>query len=273
MSSIQSFRSAMTSDRAKKVLPMVAAGIILLIAALVVYVLLVTPSKQPYRDALSQYKNVYNANVALINSGKALNASNATDEQFTASVKDVQTALTNLKTENEELSKQTVLTTGKGKTLYTDFSQKLEQYIAYNANILASIEKVRPVIYDCNNKMAGITESQASVDAIHACTTNLEQIPNIPDDDYQAVVKGFVADYTNLASVTESMIALKDPKGADSAQYQALSNQRTDILNDLNTTSTTFSKNLQTHQQAVDITDTAKALDDYLTNKSSVFSF
>lgn len=273
MSSIQSFRSAMTSDRAKKILPIVAAAIILLIAAFVLYVLLITPSKQPYRDALSQYKNVYNANVTLINSGKALNASTATDDQFTMGIKNSQTALSNLKTENQELAKQTVLTSGQGKTLYDAFSQKLEDYIAYNANIIASIAKVRPVIYQCNQTMAGLSESEASVAAIRTCVATLQQIENVPDDDYKAVVTGFAVDYTNLANVMENIVALKDPKGADAAQYQAYTNQRTDILNDLNTTSTTFSKNLQTHQQAVDITATAKALDDYLSHKSSVFSF
>lgn len=263
----------MTSDRAKKILPIVAVAIIVLLAAFVTYVLLVTPSKQPYRDALAQYKSVYNANVALISSGQAMNSSSATNEQFEANIKNTQAALANLKTENQALGKEAVLTSGEGKRLYDAFSQKLAEYIAYNTNVLNSIEKVRPVIYQCNQSMGSVTETEASVVAIQTCSTNLQNIENIPDDDYKAVVAGFINDYNNLASVTQSIVALPDPKGADKAQYTALTNQRTDVLNDLNTTSTTFSKSLQTHQQAVDITDSAKALDDYLNKKASVFSF
>ena len=263
----------MTSDRAKKILPIIAVALIVLLAAFVAYVLLVTPSKQPYREALSEYKNVYNANLAVINSGKALNASNATNDQFAANAKDVQTALSNLKTENQALGKQSVLTSGKGKELYDAFSQKLAEYIAYNTNVLNSIEKVRPVIYECNQSMGSVTETEASVIAIQTCSSNLQKIENIPDDDYKTVVAGFITDYNNLATVTQNIVALPDPKGADKAQYTALTNQRTDVLTDLNSTSTTFSKNLQVHQQAVDITDAAKALDDYLSKKASVFSF
>lgn len=271
MSVVTSVRNAVSSDRAKKIIPIVAVAIVLLIAAFVVYVFAVTPSKQPYRDALTQYRNVYNANIAVINTGKALNANSATIQQFETNIKNSQTSLTNLKNENDALGKQAVLQSGKGAELYAAFSAKLQDYIAYNTNILASIEKVRPAIYSCTQDMTNITESQASVDAIHACITTLQQVDNVPDADYKALVSNFMSDYTKLADVTVSIIALPDPKGADSAQYQALTNQRTDILDDLNSVSTTFSKNLQAHQQEVDITASAKALDDYLNHKASIF--
>lgn len=255
----------------KKVLAYTAIVAAVLIGSFAIYAILVTPSKQPYRDALAQYKNVYNANVAVMVKGTSLNAGTATDEQFTKSTEAVKTALTALKTENEALGKEPVLASGEGRAHYDTFTEKLAAYLAFNADMLASMQKVRPVIFACSQDMANITENAAGVAAMQACSTNLVALETVPNKDYQELVETSQKLYADFALNLQAKAALKDPDGADSAQAKVLSDEQTTVLDALSTASKTFSTNLQNHKQAVDITNAAMALDNYLSKKSNIF--
>lgn len=235
-----------------------------------IYAILVTPSKQPYRDALAEYQNVYNANVAVISAGSSLNASAATDEQFAKNTKVVANALTALQKENEVLGKESVLASGEGKTYYDAFTKQLTTYIAYNTKLIASMEKVRPVVFNCSNRMANVTENAAGAAAIKACSENFKDLATVPDKDYQQLVETSQQIYADFATSLQAKASLKDPTGADAAQAKVYSNQQTQFLNDLSGASKTFSTNLQKHRQDVDITDSAMALDKYLTAKSNI---
>lgn len=257
---------------AKKTLVIIGGVVVLLLFAFLTYNVLITPYKQPYRDALSQYKNVYNANITFSNSGAALSSSTATEQQFASNIKNTQAALAAITTETTALGKKTVLTDGQGKSLYDTFTTKLQAYTTYNTAVIGSIQKVRPIVYGCSQKMATITENAAGAQTIQGCADALAQVEAVPDADYAALATSFQGAYADLATVLSKIALLADPKGADAAQYKTLTDERTTILETMNTISTTFSKNLQTHRNAVDITDAAKALDDYLSQKSSIFS-
>jgi len=271
MKSLPLFNINTATPRAKKWLLFAGISVVVLLGIFMVYAILVTPSKQPYRDALAEYKNVYNANVAVMVAGTSLNASTATDQQFAKSTEAVKTALTALKTENEALGKKTVLTSGEGKAQYDVFTNKLTAYLAFNTDMLTSMQKVRPVIFACSQNMANISENTAGVAAMQACSTSLIALESVPNNDYQALVQTSQKLYADFAINLQAKANLKDANGADSAQAKILSDEQDKILEELNTASKTFSTDLQAHKQTVDITDAAMALDRYLSDKSNIF--
>lgn len=259
------------NTRTKKVLGFLIAIALILIGALFIYAVLVGPSKEPYRDALTQYKNVYNANVALTNSGSSLNATGATDEEFETNIKKIHAALASLETENEALGKHDVLQNGEGKALYDSFTKKLQQYLAYNENIIASIATLRPVLYECTGKLANIEDSERGADEMRTCAATMGAMKDLPDADYKGLASRFEGTYSEIANNIEAVANLADPQGADKALYDTLMEERTRLLKDFSDSGTALSKDLQTHRAEVDITDEAKALDDYLKDKSRVF--
>ncbi|MGV9002073.1 MAG: hypothetical protein ACOH18_03935 [Candidatus Saccharimonadaceae bacterium] len=259
------------NPRAKYILVILGSIGAVIIGALLVYGILVTPARQPYRDALTQYQNVGRANAMLTASGASLNAGKATGEEFEKNIKNAQAALKSLRIENEALAKQTVLKEGEGKARYDAYNAKLQTYMTYNENILTSMLKVRPVLFDCNQDMTDITESIASITSIRTCSNNLAKLDGIADSDYKQLVATFQGDYNNLADILEQIVALTDPQGTDKAQYDALVTQRTDALTQLSDTSTAFSKNVQQHRNDILTTDTEKKLNDYLKDKSRIF--
>lgn len=271
MNSTETTPSSGLGSRTKSML--VIMGIIgaVIIGVLLVYGILVTPQRQPYRDALAQYENVERANAALTVAGANLNANKATDEAFEENIETAQAAVTSLNTEIEALGKEEVLTNGEGKDRYDAFVEKMQTYMTYNETILASMLKVRPVLYDCNQKMANISESAASVTAIRDCAAQLDQLENISDSDYAQLVNLFKQQYRELALVIEQMATLKDSEGTDTAQYKTLEGQRTQIINDVSTTSSDFARSVQQHRQQILPTDASKGLEDYLKNNARIF--
>lgn len=262
------------SPRAKQILVGLGGALALLLGALLIYSVLVTPEKQPYRDALSQYKNVYEANIAFTNAGAALNGSaSPTDTQLKENAAMIETAKKNLQSANDALGKQAVLQDGEGKNLFEAFSSKLKAYIAHNENILNSRQTVRPVLASekCAQAMTSKEEYASKVTAMRDCTASLEKLKDIPDQDYKALVDAYKKEYAKLTSTFEKITALLNPKGADSTRYQELVDQHDAILQDIEEVNKTFASDLQKHKAEVDITESAMALDKYLSDKSSVF--
>lgn len=255
----------------KKILPFAVTGILLLLGALSIYAILVGPSKEPYREALTQYKNVYNANITVLSAGSALNASSATDEQFEKSLDTVTKAFDSLKLENEALAKKDVLKEGEGQKLYADFNTKLQAYLAYNKDVVTSMKVVRPIVYDCTQRLSTVSEDAQGVDAMNRCANDLKDLGAVPDEDYKKMATSFRENYLEMARLIAQMAALDDPKGADKAAYTKLEKEREQIVENLSQASKEFSQDLQVSRQKVDITPAAQSLDDYLSRKASIF--
>lgn len=259
------------SDRTKNMLVIVGTLGAIIIGALLIYGILVTPAREPYREALAQYQNVARTNGALTAAGANLNANSATDEQFAKNIEMAQKALVSVKTENDALGKESVLTSGEGKALYSAFNKKLQTYLAYNDGVLTSMLEVRPVLYECNQQMEGLTESEESVAALRACAQQFGDVKDVPDRDYQALAASFDEGYVQLASILEDIVALKEPKGTNKAQYDALVNERTEAIKELSAISSDFSDEVRKHRNAVSVTDVSDTLEEYLEAKSRVF--
>jgi hypothetical protein len=232
-----------------------------------------SPTKQPYRDALAQYKNVYNANVAFTNSGAAINAAKATDEQFKNNIARVNAALKSLKTEKTALGKQAVLADGEGRALYEAFNNKAQKYFAYNEAVIASIETLRPVLYPCLSRATGENEDQAAATAMRACAARMGEMDTLPDADYRGFATSFEGIYNAIADNVDAAAALTDPEGADKYLRESLETERQTHMNDLAQVSSTLAKNLQASRAKVDITSESMTLDEYLKKRSSAFSF
>lgn len=262
------------SPRTKQILIGLGGALALLLGALLIYSVLVTPEKQPYRDALSQYKNVYNANVTFTNAGAALNGTaSPTDAQLKENETTIDAAKVRLQTANDDLGKATVLQDGEGKELYETFSKKLKEYIAHNENILSARQTVRPVLAsdECSQAMTTTEEYSTKVVVMRGCTASLAQLKDIADKDYKALVDAYVENYTKLTNTFEKIAGLADPKGADKVRHQELVDQHAAILKDVEEVNKTFASNLQKHKAEVDITESAMALDTYLSDKSNIF--
>ena len=259
------------SDRTKNMLVIIGSLGAIVIGALLIYGILVTPARQPYRDALAQYENVARANGALTAAGASLNANEATDEQFEKNIQAAQAALKSVKTENEALGKKDVMKSGEGKEWYDSFDKKLQAYLVYNENVLNSMLKVRPVLYECNQNMTGITESKASVDALRTCAQKFGAVEDVPDGDYEKLAASFQQGYSNLASILDKMVAVKDSKSAGKAAYSALESQRDEALTNLSSISKEFAGDVREHRNAVIVTNASDKLEAYLEDKSRIF--
>lgn len=259
------------NPRTKKLLLIIGIVGAAVIGALLVYGILVTPAREPYRDALDQYKNVGKANAYMTAAGGSLNANQATDEAFAKSIETAQKAVKSVRVENEALGKKDVLQNGEGKALYAAFNKELDAYLAYNEDLLASMLVVRPALFNCNQKMENVTESQASVEAIKSCVAGLAAAGEVKNEDYQALVASFKDQYSQLGAAIEQIVALPDPKGADQTRLNELEAERDEIASGLSAISSTFTKNLQQHRTEVLPNKESDALSKYLEDKSRIF--
>lgn len=249
----------------KKTLVVIIAAALAVICVLLVYGILVTPARQPYRDAQAQFQNVDNA---LGRTNISLNASEASDEEFAKNVAAVRAAFTSLEKEQEALGKQKVLTEGEGRALYDAYSEDLTKFIDYNISALDSMEKIQPVLRKCSAEMQAVKVGTEGAAVVRSCAVEMQAISSAPDEDYAQLAGTFARKYDELATILSQMAAISD---TSSAEYAALSTQREAVLEDFSTASSTFTKNVQQHRTAVLATDSAKALHDYLEAKSRVF--
>ena len=252
----------------KKPLVIIIAVALLIIGALLVYGIIVTPARQPYRDALTQYQNV---DKALARTNIAFNTSKATDEEFKKSIEAAQTAFASLNTENIALGKSAVLQDGEGKMLYAAYHEKLLAYAGYSNDVLESMVKVRPVLVKCSSTMNTATQNAEGAAVLRICASEMRAASDVPDADYKSLAQTFAQSWDTLAIAFEKMAALADPQGADAARYAELEGERDQAVKSFETAGTTFSTNVQQHRKAILATDVAKKLNDYLTNKSRVF--
>lgn len=253
-----------TLSSKKPLIIVITIGLVV-ITALLIYGILVTPARQPYRDALAQYNNT---NAALSRTNVSLNAGGASDEEFEKGLEAVKASFVSLDTENKALSKTTVLTDGEGKALYVKYDKDLKAYATYNTNVLESMKKVRPVLHSCSAAMDEVTVDAQGAGVIRACADKMQAATDVPDEDYKKLAEDFQKSYAELATILEQMASISDK---NSAEYQQLSEQRSEIVNNFSEASTAFSKSVQAKRKAILSTSSANDLKVYLEEKSRVF--
>jgi len=252
----------------KKPLVIIIAAALVVIGALLVYGIMVTPARQPYRDALTQYQNV---DRALAQTNIAINASGASDEEFNKTIDAAKKAFTSLNAENVALGKMAVLQDGEGKSLYTKYQEKLMAYAVYSNDVLESIVKVRPVLVKCSSTMNTATQNAEGAAVLRVCATEMRAASDVPDGDYKQLAASFASSWDALATVFEQIAALPDPQGADASQLAELEAERDQATKTFETAGTTFSNDVQQHRKEILSTDAAKKLNDYLNGKSRIF--
>ncbi len=261
------------SSKTKQILVGIAGVFALLLSALLIYSVLVTPERQPYRDALAQYEQVYEANVAFTNAAIALNGTAGNEEQAKANTEAIQQAKAALQAQTEALGKQPVLAEGEGKALYDAFVKKVEAYIAYSETTLESRQLVRPVLAsnDCSQALASQDSYADKVDTVKGCAEKFAALEGVSDTDYRVLVESYAEKTAKLVTIFQSIADLKEPNGADSARHEELLGDHDEVLAEIEEVNKTFASDVQRNKSSVDITASAQAIDEYLTRKSSVF--
>lgn len=259
------------SYRTKRTLAIIGVIGAAIMTVVFVYAALVAPAKQPYRAALAQYENVGKANALLTTTGSSLNPVNASDEAFEKNIKTAQEALTMLRQEQKLLGHQEVLKLGEGKALYDAFDAKMQPYMDYNEDVLASMLKVRPALRTCNEDMGSLSGDEQSIAVVNTCIEALAKVGTVPDVYYNTMITSFIADYTRLVKNLESTAVLVDPEGADGARATELEEERSDIVTSLKQAGTAFTTDTQNHRRELLTTDTSQKLKEYLRKASALF--
>lgn len=245
----------------------IAAGL-LIIGGLLIYGILVTPQRQPYRDALAQYEN---ANRALSATSVSVNASTASDEDFNKGIEAVEAALNSLQIEVDALGEEEVLTTGEGKELFDAYNERITLYIAYNNDVVESMKVLRPILLECSELMDGIESDSAGATAMQTCADEMDKAETVPDADYQVLAEAFGENYQQLADTFKEKQAIIDAGQKDSDRYRELVAEQSTILEDFNNDGTNFATDVKNTRETLLATDSARLLLEYLKDESRVF--
>jgi len=247
----------------------IAGGaLVLAIIATILYVSLMTVSKQDYRDAVVQYNAVSGAGSKLTSSIKAFSSStmSGSDEAYDSAVKTAEGSITSIQEENTKLAELKAVRIGEGKELYTAFNNKLTTYLAYGDDVIGSIEKVRPALVTC----AGISKastSDAQLAAVKSCSTTLNSVNDVPNAEFSTFINSLKGGYTKYITVYEGMSALTSPFGSQYDQYKSLRDQMNAIQKDIQAASKTFSTDIAKHDSDVSVKASADALGNYLSKQ------
>lgn len=252
----------------KKVFVITSAAGVLIIGGLLIYGVIITPARQPYREALSQYERVSNL---LAQTNVSLNANTATDEEFNKNIESVRAIITSLQKENQILAKQSVLETGDGKTYYDAYNKSLTTYIAFTLDNVSSIEKIQPVLRNCLPESNQTVQYAVAAEKMSHCATDMAAASDVPDVDYKDLAHAYQRTYQQQADIFTKLATLKDPSDADKVVASELMAQLDETTKSLSVASETFSQNLNAHRAAILNTDSAHNLKTYLTDKSRIF--
>ena len=248
----------------KKYLIIIAAVGLALIGALLVYGIMVTPARQPYRDALTQYENTNNA---LSRTSVSVNSGTASDEEFAKNIEAVQKTLVSLETENDALAKEAVLKDGEGKRLYDAYNEDIKAYVAYNRDVLTSMAKVRPVLYKCTAESSE-TVSAEDAKTMQDCADAMNAAKDVPDADYKEYAEAVAKNYAARAALFAQMAAATDRQ---SDAYGELVTQYSQTIESFSEASTAFAKNVQQTRKQILNTSSARDLKAYLEDESRIF--
>lgn len=204
------------------------AAIVLIVAAVIAFSQFGSASREDYVSAGETYSSVSsansiaNTNISILTSGIATE----TDAKFNDEYQNAETALADLKAKNEELGKEKAFNAGEGKTIYEEFDKKLNEYIAYAEEMMASAKAMRPAMVVCN-KVNGTTEAEARVAALKECATALDGAKDsISESNAKTYITALATEYSNYANVQEKINAITDPYGEQFEEYKTLRDQR-----------------------------------------------
>jgi len=267
--------SAPTPEGPKKshkkiiVIASAAVGVVLLaIIGVVVFLLLTTVSKADYQAAATQYNQVSKASSALISDVKILGSSTGTttDDRFESSLKDTQDSLAKIKTENESLAKLKAVRVGDGAKLYKTFDEKLDAYLVYGADLVTSVESIRPAMVVCG-KVSDADDATSRISALKACATALGDAKDLPNSSFKTFVTELKDAYTSYASTYESMNKLTNPYGAQYEEYKTLRDEMYATQDKISAASKAFTASLNESDDKYSVKESANALGDYLTEQ------
>ncbi len=245
------------------------AVILLIVAAVLAFSQLGSASREDYISAGETYSSVSsansiaNTNISILNSGIGTD----TDAKFNEEYQNAESALADLKTKNEEFGKEKAFNVGEGKTIYDEFDKKLNEFIAYAEEVIASAKAMRPAMVVCN-KVNETTEAEARVVALKECATALDGVKDsISESNAKTYITALATEYSNYANVQEKINAMNDPYGDQFEEYKTLREQRTATQTKINDVRSDYSSANLARNKEVSPKDAADALRDFLNKK------
>lgn len=249
------------------IIGIIAGVVILAVIAVLVYLSMTSVSKQDYAAAADQYNEVRSSSAALSREVSGLSRSaTASDATFDEAAKTVEEALATIKNENEELGKLKAVKVGEGKKLYDTFDQKLDAYLAYAQELLATVKDVRPALVKCD-EVGDTTAADARVAALKACSEAFNQVGDLPNAEFKAYANVLKTEYANYATTYEKMNALSNPFGANYDEYRDLRDQMTESQSKIRDANKTFSDAVRARDDELSVKDSADTLAKYLNDQ------
>lgn len=273
IASVPVAQQSLPGDNKKKfiLIGAVVAGLAVLgLIAFLVSTLFSAPSKDDYREALSQFNTVSAANSAL-----NLNASNlvrgiasGTDAEFKTNVEAFDDRLAKVKEENEKLGKLKATRHGESGTLYKAFNEKLKAYTSFAEDLKASAVSARPAMMTCSEATRA-SDASARVAGLKECSEaigGVSEIPVKPLETYMSVLK---TKYAELAGVLESISKISNPyASANYDNYKALRDKTYTIQNDISNASKAYREGVDKLEDEVSPKETAGAFADYIQDQA-----
>lgn len=247
----------------------VISGVVLLaIIGVVLYLMLMGVSKKDYQDAAKQYNAVSSASSKLSSKASVLSvkSTSESEDEFTTALGEAKDAVSTLKTDNEKLGSMKAVKVDEGKNLYATFDGKLTTYVDYANGLISSVEKIRPGMLTCR-KVSSATDAASRLTAIKACSTGLNDMPELANPEFQAYITSLKTAYAKYATVYESINGLTNPYGSQFEQYKVLRDQMLAAQTDISNATKTFSADVKKHDDQVSVKESADALGNFLTEK------
>jgi len=252
----------------------IAAVVLVLIIIVTVIVASMSVSKSDYREAYNKYEDLRSANSKLTSNVSKLSytISSGTDTTFKNNIEAVEEGLDTVKTENEELGKLKAVKTGEGAKAYEAFDKKLDEYLSYSNNLVASIKNLREPLLACNEATKGVSSSQdrSAISAvIKSCTDKIDSVKSVPDPDMKTFIDALQASLQELDTIVGQLAGITDPYGAQYEQYKALRDKTTKVQSNLRDASKDLSSNLEKRDKDTSPKEESLALSELLVEKSS----
>ena len=252
----------------------IAAVVVLLVIIVTVILATMSVSKSDYREALNKYEDLRTANSKLTTNVSRLSytISSGTDTTFKNNIEAVEDGLDTVKAENEELGKLKAVKTGEGAKAYEAFDKKLEGYLSYSNNLVASIKNLREPLLACNEATKGVSASRdrSAISAvIKSCTDKIDSVKSVPDPDMKAFIEALKTSLKELDTVVSELGGITDPYGAQYEQYKSLRDRTTKVQENLRNASKDLSSNLEKRDKDTSPKEESLALSELLVEKAS----
>lgn len=259
--------------------PLIIGGIIAAVMVVIIIIITVvlatlSVSKDDYREALNKYDDLRSENSKLATKVSTLSytISSGTDTTFKNNIEAVEEGLDTVKAENEELGKLKAVRVGEGAKAYEAFDKKLDRYLSYSNNLVASIKNLREPLVACDEATKGVsssTDRSAVSAAIKACTDKIDAVKSVPDADMKTFIDAFKTSLEELDTIVSELSGITDPYGAQYEQYKALRDKTYKVQDSLRDASKDLSSNLEKRDKDTSPKEESQALSELLVEKSS----